>query len=495
MYVLAAVPCVLIGRSMLFPDDAYTPIVDALEILRGGGILANHNPRFGYGRGLSYVPLAAAADSLMSFAVLRSLLAAAIVPMVFAAARLFGATRIGAVIGAGLLLLSRDLMQNLASGHEAYLAIEWSAAAVLGMALVVADPDRGWWTPSSWAGAVLLGVGIPMAAMNHPLASALFVVAPFLALSQVRAKAVPAAIFGYALALALILPHLGVIERASFTTLARPEGMDPRGLGEWWMIIGSRPGLDAVLLLAAPLLLFVLGGRRTRWVGAVGLGMIGLLIAISAQASVVHPWYWRSAIPLAAVCLALAARGRAAVPIGVAVALALGLSAAWWADPGEEKLWTMARAEVVDRTAARLEADGGRFGLAGYGYPTGRRVPELLPLALDASLAGTKDRFSTDVAAMEGLPTVVHIEGVAAPELAAGTLPAGVEVLGSGPRGATFLARDAAAARELGAVFCGMAGEPVRYDDLRDALGLLLDGVTVTEGRPPGVHACAATQD
>lgn len=493
--MVAAIPCVLIGRSMLFPDDAFTPILDALEILRGGGITANHNPRFGYGRSLSYVPLVAASPSLLGFAILRSLLAAAIVPTVYVSARLFGATRFGALLGAALLVLSRDLMQNLGSGHEAYLAIEWSAVAVLGLAMMVADPDDSWWTPPTWGGALLVGLAVPMAAMNHPLAAVLFGVAPAIVLSHIRGKAIPAAAVGLGVAALVAVPHLGVIEQASFAGLARPEGMEARGLGQWWMIIGSRPGLDAFLLLGAPALLLVLGPGRARWLGAIGGSMLVVLVLVSGEATNVQPWYWRSAIPLAAVCLAVAAQGKAQIPVAVAVAIALALSGAWLSNPGEPKLWSIARADVVGRTSARLEGQTGPFGLAGYGYPAGRRVPELLPLALDAVLAGAPGRFPTDVAAMESLLTVVHVEGHPAPELAAGPLPDGVEILGSGPEGATFLARDAAAARRLGERLCAITDGPVRYDDLRDTLGLLREGATVTEGRSPGVHACAATQD
>jgi len=495
LFLVAAIPCLLVGRAMLVPEEALDPILDALEVLRGGGLFANHNPRFGYGRALSYVPLVASADSLLGFAVARALVTATVAPTIYAASRLLGADRLGAGVAGLLLVVSRDLLQNLGSGYEAYLAPEWSALAVLGVALLAGlGADAGWNRPRRWAGAGLLGVAVAFAALNHLLAVATVVLIVAAGVIGGR-RATPAASAALGLAALLVLPQVGVVADAEFAALARPTGAAALGPGQWKLLFGSSPGVDTALLAIGPALALAFADRRGRVLGVAGLVMLAAIVAAGSRASDVNPWYWRSALPLGAACLALAARDRARWPVAGAVVLAAVVAGARFSDPDAEPEWSVLRVLVVHEAGVFASAGAGPWGLAGYGHPTGRRRPELLPLALDAVLAGRSDRFPTDVAAMEGLPTIVQFEGAAAEALAARPLPHGVTLIGSGRRGATFLAPDAAAARALGATFCELAGGPVRYDDLRDALGLLREGQTVTEGRPPGVHACAATQD
>ncbi len=538
---------------MLFPEEALDPVLDGFQLLNGGGLTHNHNPRFGYGRPVSYVPLLALSDGLATFALLRSLCTAAVAPLVYAAARVLGATRSGALAGGAIVAVSPDLLQTVASGHEAYLSAELAAVAVLGFALMAAG-DVG---PGSeagagsgeagrsgagggagrglrpWAGAALFGAAFPLAAMNHPFATGLILLpvfamaapAPFPTRARsaawfVRAAAPSTVALG--LAIGLLLPHLRVLERVGFSELARPEGGEAMGAAAIPGLFGSSPALGAVVLLAAPLAALAAawlqpdaGRALARGAGDDGAGDASgsagasartvILVAAAALTGVVavawagttatdvNPWYWRPVIPLGAVCLALAARGWVATTVvALAAALAVAQAVDRLVDPAEELPWTVLRADVVDLVAEHVDAAGPGWAVAGYGVPAGQRRPELMPLAVDAVLAGRRDRWAGDVNAMGGSPTIVQVEG---PGYVGRTPPPGLTVVGAGPEGITLAVEDDADARMAGKWLCRGRTDTVRYDDLRDFLGVLHDGRTVAEGRPPGVSGCVTTQD
>lgn len=473
--------------------------MDALEIRDGRSPLFNRNPRFGYGRTLSFLLLIPGGPDLWGLTVRRAVVQAAIVPAVWAAARLLGAGRLASLGGCLLVAVSQDLLTSLRCGHEGYLAPEWGAVALLGFALLA--------TGRRWPGAALLGPGLAMAAMNHPFAGVLAVLLVPLALrhggrnERLRAPTLVA----LGLALLVALPHLAVVVGVGWSELARPGGQAAIGLSG--ALTGYLPPFrdpGAAALVLAPLAALLLNPAAGRRLPAAILAAFGLGVLVAAATVGPAPWYWRPLIPACGVCAALALQGLgdrrwstrwlpgagAALLVGVAIA-----SAVPQLTQRDVPRWSLWRPQVTRTLAAHLDVDGRPWEVVGYGYPAGERRPEALVFTLDAVLGGAPERLARPEQ-MGSSPVLVQLEGRGTWVTAVLTadLPPGVVPLGAGPGGASFAAEDAAAARALGRIACELADGPVRYDDQRDSLSLLL-GEPVTAGRTPGSATCARFED
>jgi len=499
LFAAALIPALWVARWMHFPEQATDPILNALLILDGGGLTHNHNPRFGYGRALSWLPLVAVSDGLVDLAMLRGAAAATLAPMAWLAARLLGASRLASASAGVALIALTPILENLRWGHEAYLSMEWAGLALVGFAMLAGEapgsgaPDR-WSSPRAIGGAVVLGVAGPMAFMNHPFAAGLLALYPasFLARGGTRRVASGGATL---LALVLVLPHLLVVLQAGGAgSLARPCGEAPLGVaGARALLAGAdRP---AVLLLVAPLSAFYFGRGPWRWLA--GATILGGLVVVTMAASVglVSPWYWKPLIVPCAVCLAAAAGGGARreglVLIGVVALFALG-SANALQQPDH---WSLQRADVIAATAATIDATGRPHALAGYGQAD-RHGPDALPFAIDAVLADALTRrLVTTPQASADAPQLVYLEGeVDWVEQVGAAFPVTPHLVSS-PGGRLTVVDSSTEAIEIGSRLCRLSEEPVAYDDLGDTLphpsnhGHGFDGF-----RPPGVADCAVRE-
>lgn len=501
-FVAALIPALRVAQWMHFPEEATDPILNALLILDGGDLTHNHNPRFGYGRALTWLPMVAAADGLMDLAMFRAVAAATMAPMAWFAARLLGLGRVASLSAGALLVLSPPVLENLRWGHEAYMSPEWSALAVVGFALLIGehrgeagDLSRWGLTRRTVAGALVLGAAWPMALMNHPFAGCLITLFPCVFLVR-RGALWRGGLLAVLTAAIVAMPHAWVVLHAGgIGTLARPFGGEPLGLASAGALLS---GLDteSVWLLGVAPAATAFGLRETRWLAVATVCAMIVAVALAATANTLGPWYWKPLVVPCAICIAALARGDRKKG-GIVLATVVLVVASGSANAlRPEEHWSLSRADVIDRIARALDEDGRAHGLAGYGQ-SGRREPDTVALTIDALLADAlTDRLATTPEAIETSPQVVYLEGDELwVEALMSAFPAASPRIDAGPGGIAVTVPSPDDARQIGTRLCELSHDPVHYDDLADAFPHPLSHGQGFDGyRPPGVADCTVRE-
>ncbi len=457
-------------------EEALDPILSALAIRDEHRLVAPPFLHFGYGRGISWLPLVIGSpDGLLEVAMRRSVVQALVAPLVFLAGRRFLGSAPGAVLAPGLLALvvatSEDLLQTAISGHETYMAAEWGALALLAAGSLGRAPRRA---------SCFLGVCLAMAVMNHPLAI------PTLLLLLLAPAGLPRRIACGSSAL-LLLPQ--AVRFAASLTGGLPQefaplpASDSHGrLGELLSVLRPAVNLEVLLLfLALPLSVWLLRGSARRplaWIGCGALGLALLEVALSGSS---NGWYWRPMAPLMALLGSLSLAellgrgpglrqlvGVLAVGIGCGLALAsVGRTAAAF----EDRHPSLRYAGHVSGLGAWLEAQRGAepWPLRAIADTQGVGRHQLAALAVDRRVAGSPpDLFEPLGEEGSTGPVLLHVEAAPA-ELSGFARLLGEEGELLAQRESFVLVRLAAAevAVRLESELCALGGGTLRFDDPR----------------------------
>lgn len=471
--VLLRLPLATFGETV---DESLDPILSALAFRDHLEIVHPTFFHFGYGRGLSWVPLVLGSpDGLYEVALRRGLVQALIAPAVFLAGRLLlrqlpgaGPGRVlGPALFALVLTTNEDLLHTGISGHETYMSAEWTALAMVALGLLPRAPR---------AAPVLLGAACSMALMNHPLAApALVLVA---APKTWRGR-------GLALGSALLVLAPQILRASSLLHGALPPGVAAlpplEDGGRLWQVVEVlRPAqhLDVALIMAgAPLSWMALRRSPLARLSVLGCSACGLALLIVVAAGSQQGWYWRPLAPLGAVLggVSLAALLEklpravyAAALVWLAVALSSVARAGAAYDPVEDGLRNAGHVTALGHylSARRAEAP---WAIRAVALPDTVGRSQLLPLALDRRLAHEAEGLFARGEESLTRPMLLHLEVPAGqvPTLRAELPQGSLEVVGSGlqylllrfPTGA-----DSQAAIDL---VCRTGAPPIAFDDER----------------------------
>ena len=459
-------------------EEALDPILSALAIRDDFRFVAPPFLHFGYGRGISWLPLVIGTpEGLLEVTLRRSVVQALVAPLVYLAGR----SLIGQVSGSALapalfalvLATSGDFLQTAVSGHETYMAAEWGAMALLAVASLASAPKRG---------AGLLGVCLAMAVMNHPLA------APTLLLLFLAPRGMPRYIAWSSAALLLFPQALrfGVALVGGFPDeLLPPPGSGPHGtLGELLAVFRPASNIEVlILMLALPVSAWLLRGTPRRgiaWIGCAAMGLALLEVTISGSS---NGWYWRPLAPLMALLGSLS--------------LAVLLTRRSWVAPVAAVLACGVALVSVGRTAAAFEdcpsslryvghvtalgswlersQEAGPWGLRAIADIQGTGRQQLAPLAVDRRLAETEPGLFLPLG--EGGDTervLLHVE--AAPEALGrfvDLLQGEGELVAIADRFALVELPNAGAVTALERRLCALGGGALRFDDPRRWMAIL----------------------
>ncbi len=499
-------------------SDLIGPTIGALRILQTGAPFGGSELIFGYGRDLGWLPLVLKADGLFDVAVRRAVLQALVAPVTFGATLVLLGTQRGALAGAtlaGLTLAWSDDLWRVVIGHyQSYLGVEWGVVLLIGLALAV----RG----RAILAAPIIGLALPMMAFNVPYAaSAVLAVPVALALAG---EARRPRLIGFALtavvALAVALPH---ILRLASPDLGGVEGAGDSLLGRFRQV-GNRPGVGLltalgiylevprsgvkVLLGLGPVFALFAARLAPEHEAAVGLRALawGTLATLPGGAALVMlaqhglPWHWLPMMPLSAACLggALALllvgsrRRTALATIGGCLAFLLLLVQAERARP-ELLEWpadVLMSTEHAGRASRLLLGEHPPISVVGYQAEVQlarRGEAHLFPAFLDGWMAGRITEAPRSEAVriyLEGPPRWLGAVATA--------WPPGTRILASGTHFVALEARDAATAREIGRVVCGIETDGVvRRIGAPSADRLPAD---TPRDPPAGLHPCSEEQ-
>lgn len=488
--VLVVLGLFAVGLSLRLPlipfgqtvEEALDPILSALAIRDDFRLVAPPFLHFGYGRGISWLPLVVGTpDGLLEVTLRRSVAQALVAPLVFLAGRRLIGPVPGSVLAPALfglvLATSGDFLQTAISGHETYMAAEWGALALLAVASLPSAPKRA---------AGLLGVCLAMAVMNHPLA------APTLLLLLLAPGGLPRRIAWGSAAL-LLLPQalrFGVALAGGFPDELLPApGNGPHGtLGELLGVLRPASNIDVlILMLALPASVWLLRGSPRRglaWIGCAALGLALLEVIVSGSS---NGWYWRPLAPLMALLgsLSLAAlltRRSWVAPIAAVFACGVALaSVGRTAAAFEDSSSSLRYAGHVTGLGMWLERgrEVGAWGLRAIADTQGKGRQQLAPLAVDRRLADTEPGLFLPLG--EGGDTergLFHIE--APPEALSGfvaLLREEGDLVAIGDHFALIRLHSTAAAPAFEPRLCALGGGTLRFDDPRRWMAIL--------GHPP----------
>ncbi|MEE2830157.1 MAG: hypothetical protein VX498_13285 [Myxococcota bacterium] len=455
-------------------DESLDPILSALAFRDHLEFVHPTFFHFGYGRGLSWIPLVVGSpDGLYEVALRRGLVQALIAPTVFVSARLLLRHLIGSGAGCTLgpalfalvLASNEDLLHTGISGHETYMAAEWVALVMLAIGLLPRAPR---------AAPLLLGAAVSMALMNHPLASPAIVL--LAAPKSWRGR-------GLALAAALLVLLPQILRATTLLHGALPPGLaalPPLGDGGRTaeVLAALRPGqhLDVALLLAAPPLgCLVLRRSPLLRLAILGSTALVLALAIVAAAGSQQGWYWRPLAPMGAVLggCALAvllsrvpklAPGAAAVLVTVCVLSVLRAGAAY--EPSEDGLRDAGHVTGMGSYLSE-RPDEAPWAIRAMAVPAGSGRSQLLPLAIDRRVArAATGLFSRGDESLRR-PLLLHVE--VAPgqtkSLKERLPDSGFEVLASGRQYLVLRFPSGAAALPAIHSLCQTSPGPVAFDD------------------------------
>jgi len=468
--VLLRLPLAGFGETV---EESLDPIFSALAFRDQFQLL--HPPffHFGYGRGLSWVPLVLGSpDGLHEVAIRRGLVQALLGPLVFIAADLLlrqvpgrGPGRLLAPTLLGLLVTcNEDLLHTGISGHETYMSAEWIAVAMVAIACLPRAPR---------AAALVLGAAIGMALMNHPLA------APALVLTMAPRTWRGRSMAGGALLLVL-LPQLlrasTLIHGALPPNLGVLPPLEDHGrLYEMLAILAPTQHLEvAVIVGGTPLAWWVLRRTGLARLAALGCGALTLSFVLVAVAGSHQGWYWRPLAPMGAVLGAVALTSlldsrpklaplAALVLVGVTVGSVVRAGAAY--EPFEDGLRDAGHVTHLGNYLSE-HRDEAPWVVAALAIPSGAGRSQLRPLTLDRRLTQKDGNlFAEQGMSLKG-PALIHLE----------VAPGGVEALAARLVGEDY---------EL--VASGRQYLILRFENAADALPLLRS-LCEDKDNPPALH-------
>ncbi len=449
-----------------FSSDATDPIIAALRMMESWNPIQGDSARFGYGRALSYVPLALGVDDgLDDFVWRRAFLQSLIVPVTYLTVRMLLVGGLGrhrtvrdtvssvafATAAAGFLVVDQDLLQNFLWGHHGYLGPEWASLAVLGFGGLLVGEKPGPW-------ASLLGISLGMCVMNHPYAVAL---TPLLGVAYLSARRdadmrrLRAALLAAVITLLMLAPHAVYLLDAPGGRADILESLVSPALLSGSRFVEVVSGLfsnilptSALVLLLSLLLCLLAGsprltpsgsaslflGRLLSRFGLAGLLSLGFFLLLGMASRQVHNWHWRMLLPLGAVCFALALawlgqRLQARESVGVShwllSCLPLGLLAALFCsslvsgyqafrEPAEQPRESLLQLGHIERIYRLLEQErvDAPWTVVTLGSPPDESYARLLPLGLQRALSRhSKVSFATHQDQWLTGPSLYYVEG------------------------------------------------------------------------------------